>query len=221
VLNTGGPAVMPWISQVASVVEMWYPGEEDGNAAAAILFGDVDPSGKLPITFPVSLSQTPIQSAQQYPGVDGTAVYSEGLLVGYRWYEAEGITPLFPFGFGLSYTTFKMSDFSLSPAGSGYSVHLTLTNTETTAGADVAQVYLADPPSTGEPPQSLTAYQRVFLAPGQSVPVDLDLAAPAFSYWDTGAQSWETAAGCYQLRLGDSSVDLPFSAEISKGGATC
>ncbi|HEY2215614.1 MAG TPA: glycoside hydrolase family 3 protein, partial [Acidimicrobiales bacterium] len=105
VLNTGAPALMPWLNQVSSVLEMWYPGEEDGNAAAALLFGDVDPSGKLPLTFPASLSQLPTNTATQYPGVNGTEVYSEGLLVGYRWYDAEHLTPLFPFGFGMSYTS--------------------------------------------------------------------------------------------------------------------
>ncbi|HEY2429267.1 MAG TPA: glycoside hydrolase family 3 C-terminal domain-containing protein, partial [Acidimicrobiales bacterium] len=102
VLNTGGPVLMPWIDRVAGVVEAWYPGEEDGTAAAAVLFGDVDPGGKLPITFPRSTADLPTRTAAQYPGVGGVATYGEGLDVGYRWYDAKGIAPLFPFGFGLS-----------------------------------------------------------------------------------------------------------------------
>ena len=113
VLDSGGPVLMPWISQVKGIVEAWYPGQQDGNAIAAILFGSVDPSGKLPETFPASESQLPTNTAAQYPGVNKQESYSEGLLIGYRWYDAKHVAPLFPFGFGLSYTRFSLSDLSV------------------------------------------------------------------------------------------------------------
>jgi beta-glucosidase len=216
VLNTGGPAVMSWIGQVAAVLEMWYPGEEDGNAAAALLFGDVDPSGKLPITFPTSLAQIPTQSPTQYPGVNGTEVYSEGLLVGYRWYDAKGLTPLFPFGFGLSYTTFHLSGLHLSTSGPTVSVSYRLTNTGSRAGADVTQVYVGDPPAAGEPPQQLKGYQKVSLDPGQSQVVTVSLPASAFSYWDTATSAWAIAPGAYTIRVGDSSAGEPLVGQISR-----
>ncbi len=202
-------------------MEAWYPGEQDGNAAAAILFGDVDPSGKLPITFPASLSQIPTQTPQQYPGVNGTAVYSEGLLVGYRWYDAQGITPLFPFGFGLSYTTFKVSNMSVTRNASGVEVHLTVKNTGGRTGSDVPQVYVSDPASTGEPPQALAGYEKVDLAPGQAKSVTITVSNRDFSYWSTSRRTWVTAPGCYTLRAGDSSVNLPLTARVGRAGGSC
>lgn len=216
VLNTGGPAAMPWLHQVGAVLEMWYPGEEDGNAAAALLFGDVDPAGKLPITFPASLTQLPTRTSAQYPGVGGTATYSEGLLVGYRWYDAEHLTPLFPFGFGLSYTSFKLSGLRVRPDGSNVLVSYIVTNTGKRAGAEVAQVYVSDPAAAGEPPQQLKAYQRTELRPGQSASVTLTLDDAAFSYWSTDTGSWQIAPGTYSIRVGDSSADEPLSAQVTR-----
>ena len=115
VLNTGGPVLMPWLSSVKGVLEAWYPGQDDGAAIASVLFGDIDPSGHLPETFPTSLSEMPTASPAQFPGVDGKVDYSEGLDVGYRWYDAEHVTPLFPFGFGLSYTSFRFSHLTVTP----------------------------------------------------------------------------------------------------------
>ncbi len=214
VLNTGGPALMPWLKQVSSVLEMWYPGEEDGNAAAALLFGDVDPSGKLPLTFPASLSQLPTNTPAQYPGVNGNAVYSEGLLVGYRWYDAEHLTPLFPFGFGMSYTSFAYSGLHLTPDGSSVKVSYTIANTGSQSGSDVAQVYVSDPAASGEPPQQLKAYQKTTLQPGQSSVVTLSLPSSAFSYWSTSTNSWQIAPGSYTIRLADSSVGYALTATI-------
>ena len=216
VLNTGGPAAMPWLSQVGSVLEMWYPGEQDGNAAAALLFGDVNPAGKLPITFPASLAQIPTHTAQQWPGVNGTAVYSEGLLVGYRWYDARQLTPLFPFGYGLSYTTFQFSDMRVLAGPSSVLVSYVLTNTGTRAGADVGQVYVGDPPSTGEPPQQLKGYAKTWLEPGQSRAVTITLPPSAFQYWNDNTNTWVTAPGVYTIRLGDSSVGQPLEALIRR-----
>ena len=221
VLDTGGPALMPWLNQVASVVEAWYPGQEDGAAAAAVLFGDVDPSGKLPVTFPASVAQGPLRTAAQYPGVNGTMSYSEGLLVGYRWYDAERLTPLFPFGFGLSYTSFAFSGLRVTGDGPDYVVSYTITNTGHRAGADVGQVYISDPPATGEPPQQLKGFSRTVLAPGQSRLVSVSLGPSAFSVYSTTARRWVEPPGCYTVGVGDSSRHEPLTARVPVAGGRC
>ena len=221
VLDTGGPALMPWLDQVQGVLEAWYPGETDGAAAAALLFGDVDPSGKLPVTFPASLAQLPEQTAAQYPGVDGTMTYSEGLLIGYRWYDAKAITPSFPFGYGLSYTTFSFSGLSVRRVFGGVRVTATLTNTGTRAGADVVQAYVGDPPSVGEPPQQLESFAKETLAPGASTTVSFVLGSRAFSYWDTSSGRWTVAPGCYSIGVGDSSAHEPLTGSIALAGGHC
>jgi beta-glucosidase len=218
VVKSGAPVLMPWVNQVPAVVESWYPGEEDGNAVAAVLFGDVNPSGKLPITFPAAAGDVPASTPQQYPGVNGTAVYSEGLDVGYRWYDAQHITPLFPFGYGLSYTTFRLSHLTVSPVphrGGQVTVGVDVTNTGTRAGADVAQVYVTDPAAAGEPPLQLKGFQKVQLRPGRTRHVTLHLDQRAFSVWSTPAQAWTTVAGTYQVRVGDSSANLPLHAPVA------
>ncbi|HZC73128.1 MAG TPA: glycoside hydrolase family 3 C-terminal domain-containing protein [Jatrophihabitans sp.] len=218
VIKSGGPVLMPWLDEVPAVVEAWYPGEEDGNAVAALLFGDVNPSGKLPITFPVSDAQTPANTPAQYPGVDGTATYSEGLQVGYRWYDANNETPLFPFGFGLSYTSFKYSNLVVSPElnhNGRVTVEVDVTNTGSRAGADVAQVYVTDPSAAGEPPLQLKGFQRVQLAPQQTKHLVFQLDERAFSIWNSDAQAWTTVDGQYRVHVGDSSVELPLSAPVT------
>jgi beta-glucosidase len=202
-------------------LEAWYPGEEDGTAAAALLFGDVDPSGKLPVTFPASLSQTPQQTKAEYPGINDTMTYAEGLLIGYRWYEAKALTPLFPFGYGLSYTTFGLSHLTISQAPSGIQVATTLSNTGGKLGSDVVQVYVSDPASVGEPPQQLEAYEKQTLSPGGQTTTLFNLAPRAFSYYDTSTSKWTVAAGCYTIRVGDSSTNEPLSGTVGMGGARC
>jgi beta-glucosidase len=204
---------MPWLRKVGAVVENWYPGQVDGDAIAPILFGDVDPSGHLPETFPRRLADGPLRTALQYPGVNGQVVHSERLLVGYRWYASKRIAPLFPFGFGLSYTTFRFSRLSVERAH----VSFTVTNTGRRSGADVAQLYVGDPASTGEPPLQLEGYTRVVLAPGHRAAVTIDLPRRAFAYWSTQKDRWTVAAGCYSLMVGDSSVHLPLRAHVSWG----
>jgi beta-glucosidase len=226
VLQTGEPVSMPWLGKVAGVLEMWFPGEQDGNAAAALLFGDVDPSGKLPYTFPKSMADSPIRSASQWPGVkDQSGVphsrYTERLLVGYRWYDAKHIRPLFPFGFGLSYTTFRMSGLQVSPSSSGATVQVAVTNTGDRAGAEVVQAYVSDPPAAHEPPKQLKGYAKLFLLPGETRVVTLTLDTRAFSYWATSTHRWQVARGCYVVRVGDSSAHLPLRATVARGGATC
>ncbi len=217
VLNSGAPVLMPWVDQVPAILEAWYPGEEDGNALAALLFGDVNPSGKLPVTFPRTESQTPVSIPERYPGVNGTVVYSENLEMGYRWYDAQGEEPLFPFGYGLSYTSFAFSRLRVTPVLGRYGkadVEADVTNTGSRAGATVAQVYLTFPASAGEPPRQLKSFAKVFLRPGESRHLRFSLDQRAFSVWDSAAQNWTTVAGRYQVAVGDSSRNLPLSAPV-------
>src|SRR5580704_1660951 len=181
VLNTSGPAYMPWLNDVAGVFEAWYPGQQDGNAIAALLYGDVNPSGHLPETFPANASQgvaqggTVLTPNAQFPG-NGTDIdYSEGIDVGYRYYDTHGQTPLFPFGYGLSYTNFSYSHLQVEPSQHGATATVTITNTGRTTGAEVAQLYLTEPAAAGEPPYQLKGFQKVTLAPGQSQRITLQL----------------------------------------------
>lgn len=221
VLNTGSAVTMPWLSSVKGVVEAWYPGQEDGNAIADILFGKVDPSGKLPVTFPARLADVPASTPAQWPGVDKKVEYSEGLLVGYRWYEAKGITPLFPFGFGLSYTTFSFSNLSVTPSslssGDTATVSVDVTNTGPVTGAETVQAYVGDPSSTGEPPEQLKGFDKVTLTPGQTTPVSISLGPQSFSVWDSTQQAWVETPGQYTVMVGDSSANLPLTATITIG----
>jgi beta-glucosidase len=151
VLNTGSAITMPWLSSVKGVLEAWYPGQEDGTAIASLLFGNTDPSGHLTVTFPTSLSQVPASTTAQWPGTNGTVQYSEGVDVGYRWYDSQNLTPLFPFGYGLSYTSFSYSNLHVGSltAGGQATVTATVTNTGSRAGADVAQLYVTTRPPPG------------------------------------------------------------------------
>jgi beta-glucosidase len=219
VLNTGGAALMPWINHVAGVVEAWYPGQENGKAIAAVLFGDVDPSGRLPITFPRSDEQTPVASTRRWPGINGVAHYDEGLLVGYRWYDARHETPLFPFGYGLSYTTFGYSraDVGRPRMRNGlrkWPVSLRVTNTGRAGGAEVVQLYVGFPRGTGEPPKQLKAYKRVQLKPGHSARVTLYLTERDLSSWNAARNRWTTHTGLYRIMIGSSSRDIRTRAAI-------
>ena len=219
VLNTGSAVTMPWLDQVKGVFEAWYPGQQAGNSIAALLFGDADPSGKLPVTFPTSLAQVPANTAQQWPGVDGTVDYSEGIDVGYRWYGAQGLQPLFPFGYGLSYTNFKFSDLHVDgpvlTENGRIQVTADVTNTGKRAGDEVAQLYLTDAPAAGEPPIQLKGFQKVSLKPGQTTKVHFSLDAQDASYWNTDAQAWTLTPGTYTVHVGDSSASLPLTGRFA------
>jgi beta-glucosidase len=221
VLNTGSAVTMPWLSSVAGVLEAWYPGQEDGNAIAALLFGDVNPSGHLPVTFPTSLSQVPAHTTAQWPGSGGTVQYSEGLDVGYRYYDANGLTPLFPFGYGLSYTSFSFSNLSIGALAKGgaATVTATVTNTGSRAGADVAQLYVTDPAASGEPPRQLEGFARVNLQPGQSSTVTFQLTQRNLQYWNAGSSAWAVSTGNYTVAVGDSDGNLPLSGTLAVGSA--
>jgi beta-glucosidase len=218
VLKTGGPVLMPWLSQVEAVLEAWYPGEEDGTIVADLLFGRANPSGKLTMSFPRREGDTPANTASQYPGVNGTVRYTEGLKVGYRWYDAQTVAPLFPFGFGLSYTTFSFANLNV-PAAPGpdgkVTVSVDVTNTGSRAGADVVQVYVAAPASAGEPPRQLKGFAKVSLAPGQTRRVSITLQDRAFSVWSTSAKAWTTVPGQHTVSVGDSSRSLPLHGTVT------
>ena len=216
VLNTGAPVLMPWVDQVPGIVEAWYPGQEDGNAIAAILFGDINPSGKLPMTFPKQASDVPANTPQQYPGVNDVAQYSEGVFVGYRYYDANHITPLFPFGHGLSYTTFSYSNLSVTPASGTISVSLDVANTGSRAGAEVVQLYVGIPSSASipEPPKQLKGFLKVPLSPGQTSHVTFSLPTSALAYWDVNTHGWVVQKGTYQIMLGSSSSDIRLTSNV-------
>jgi beta-glucosidase len=208
VIDAGAPVAMPWLGRVSSVVDAWYPGESNGTALAAVLFGQVDPGGHLPVTFPASLSQVPASTPAQFPGVDGRVLYSEGIDVGYRYYDAKNETPLFPFGYGLSYTHFAYSRLRVTPGRvrGGMVVSARVTNTGRVAGSDVAQLYLGDPAAAGEPPRQLKGFRKVTLRPGQSTTVRFILNGHDLSYWDDAANGWVLPGGQYQVYVGDSSA---------------
>ena len=217
VLKTGGPVLMPWLDQVPAILEAWYPGEEDGNVLAALLFGDVNPSGKLPMTFPRTESQVPASSPEQYPGVKTNVIYSERMLVGYRWYDARNAEPLFPFGFGLSYTTFAVTNLNVTPFSpdENVTVSLDVSDTGARAGAEVVQVYVAAPPDAGEPPKQLKGFSKVELKPGETRHVIITLDRRAFSIWSLKAGEWVLAPGVHQILVGTSSRDLPLQSSVN------
>jgi beta-glucosidase len=221
VLNSGSAVTMPWLSSVAGVLEAWYPGQQDGTAIAALLFGDANPSGHLPVTFPASLSQVPASTPAQWPGQNGTVQYSEGIDVGYRWYDANHLTPLFPFGYGLSYTTFSFSNLSISalPQGGAATVTATVTNTGSRAGADVAQLYVTDPAASGQPPRQLEGFARVSLQPGASAPITFRLTQRNLQYWNAGSNNWATSTGSYGIAVGDSDANLPLTGTLPVSSA--
>jgi beta-glucosidase len=213
-LNTSSAVTMPWLGSVGAVVESWYPGQTSGTALAQVLFGDVNPSGKLPVTFPANNRQGPARTTVEYPGDGDDVYYAEGLLVGYRWYDATGQRPLFPFGFGLSYTSFRVSHLSVIRSGGRLVARVTVTNTGRRAGADVVQLYVGSPASAHEPPRQLKAYAKVTLRPGQSrrVPLTLDIASLAS--WDTSSTGWTLHRGTYRIYVGDSSRTLPTRVDV-------
>ena len=211
VLNNGTPVLMPWLGSVPALVETWFPGQEGGRALAGILFGDVNPSGHLPTTLAAR--------REDYPdfgnfGGDGRRVrYEEGIYVGYRAFDKRGIEPLFPFGHGLSYTTFKVSDMRLSsptlaPTGS-LTATVRVTNTGGRAGAQVVQLYVRDPKAkTDRPVRELKGFSKVSLQPGQSRDVSLRLTPRDFAWCDVKAKGWRVDSGTYEIEVGDSSRNL-------------
>jgi beta-glucosidase len=216
VLNNNAGIAMPWLAQVPAVFEGFYDGQQWGAAIAGLLFGDVNPSGKLPMTFATSLSAVPASTTAQWPGVNGSVQYSEGLNVGYRWYDSKNVAPMFPFGFGLSYTTYTFSDLHVGALTNGVAtVTATVHNTGARAGTEVAQLYVGNPASDGEPPHQLKGFQRITLAAGASGTATFQVRARDLAHWDTSSHSWKTTAGSYQILVGDSSRNLPLTGTLS------
>ncbi len=216
VLNTGGPVLMPWLSRARAVLEAWYPGQESGNAIAAVLFGDADPGGKLTLTFPAAAKAVPTAGRQQWPGINGNSVYSEKLETGYRWYEAQHQHPLFPFGFGLSYTTFKLSHFRLHqlPGQGQVEARVEVTNTGMRAGSEVVQAYCRQPAANGEPGPQLCGFAEVQLRPGQARALRLPIEQRGFMVYDTARHAWRMPRGRYEVAVGTSSENLPMHAAV-------
>jgi beta-glucosidase len=221
VVDAGAPVAMPWVNQVASVVDAWYPGQSSGTSLADVLFGKTNPSGHLPVSFPASLSQVPASTDDRFPGVNGQVLYSEGLDVGYRWYDAKNVTPLFPFGYGLSYTRFAFSGLHVQSTDengvSDVHVSATITNTGSVGGADVAQIYLGDPSAAGEPPHQLVGFRKVYLQPGKSAQVSFTVTPRDTWWWDQPAGGWTQSPGTYHVYVGDSSAltNLPLRGSFA------
>jgi beta-glucosidase len=237
VLATGQPVTMPWLDEVGAVVQAWYAGQEQGRAVARVLFGDVNPSGKLPVTFPRRLEDTPTAAPERFPGSGGgdpAVEYAEGLLVGHRWYDARGLEPLFPFGHGLSYTTFRYGDLEVAPpaplpawralsavtAGSGPArVAFTVENTGARAGAEVAQVYVGTcPGDAAAPPRRLAGFAKVPLAPGVRRRVVVDLDPRALGSWSVERGAWVGPGCALRVWVGSSSRDLRLEGTLPRGG---
>lgn len=217
VLNTGSSITMPWLSKVKAVLDTYYPGQNGAEATARLLYGDVNPSGKTTQTFPASESATPVAGDPlRYPGVDNQENYSEGIYVGYRWYDKEKAAPLFPFGYGLSYTSFAYRDLAVRQSHGQLTVSFTLKNTGTRDGDEVAQVYVGASPETTAPQavRSLGGYQKVHLRAGQSKTVRIQVDAQQLKYWNASSHAWELGTGHREVWVGSSSRTLPLHGGV-------
>ena len=232
VLETGSPVTMPWVDAPAAIVEAWYAGSDGANAVANVLFGSVNPSGKLPNTFPKSEADLPHPTITQPPPIsrhfDGAVtpetwakglppfqvVYDEGLKVGYKWYDAENKPVLFPFGYGLSYTTYRYSGLTVTP-GDKVQVSFKLTNAGTRAGAEIAEVYAALPASAQEPPKRLVGWSKVMLNAGETKTVEVEIDPKYLSIFDDAKNAWSLVPGDYTIMAGGSSDKLPLKATVS------
>ena len=217
VLHNGSPVEMPWIGKVKAVLEAYLGGQAVGEAAVRVLFGDVNPSGHLPETFPLKLEDNP--SYLYYGGEGNRTEYREGVFVGYRYYDKKKMDVLFPFGHGLSYTTFAWSDLKLSRKGikdtDTLKVTAVVTNTGKRAGKAVAQLYVGDVESTPlRPLRELKGFQKVFLKPGESKKVAFTLDKRSFAYWNEEIHDWHVETGAFTIEVGDSSRNLPLKAEV-------
>jgi beta-glucosidase len=218
VLQTGSPITMPWLDQVAAVVQAWFPGQECGNAISDVLRGVVNPSGKLTQTFPMRLADNPAYI--NYPGENGRVRYGEGIFVGYRYYEKKQVAPLFPFGFGLSYTTFAYSNFALNTSsiapGEEIVATIDITNTGERAGAEVVQLYVRDPQArVARPEKELKRFAKVQLNPGETRTVTFSLGQAELAFWDDLKHQWVAEAGEFVILIGASSQDIKAHASFT------
>lgn len=223
VLETGGPVVMPWLSRVGAVLEAWYPGTSGGEAIARVLTGEVNPSGRLPVTFPASVAQLPRPVLEGDPKLDSDShpvsdYDKDGAAVGYKWFEKTGAKPLFPFGYGLSYSRFALSGLTAEPSGRGIAARFTVTNSGTVAGKTVAQVYVAG--RGWEAPRRLGAFRKFDLAPGARDTAAVTIDPRLLATFDPATRSWHVAAGRYTVTLADSAGDPGQSVTVQLGEST-
>jgi beta-glucosidase len=216
VINAGSPVEMPWATTAGAVLLPWYGGEEAADALADIIVGAAEPTGRLPITFPARAEDGPTgNDAARYPGVAGQVLYGEGVFVGYRFYETKGVTPLFPFGHGLSYGDIDFDDITVSSD----EVVVDLVNKGTRRGTEVVQIYVrALEPRVERPDRELAAFRKVTLAPAGHETVRIPLGADAFRYWDVDSHGWRSDEGRYEILVGASSQDIRGSATVIRGG---
>lgn len=214
VSQTGSAIAMPWVDEVQGLVQAWYGGNELGNTIADVLFGDVNPSGKLPVTFPKRIADVP--SYLNYASTNGEVLYGEDIFVGYRYFEKMQLEPLFAFGHGLSYTLFELSDLEVKSDGTTVSVGVAVKNTGSVAGSEVVQVYVGhENSSINKPVKELREFTKVSLQPGESKRVSLDISVKdATGYWNVYRNKWESAAGSYKVYVGNSSVNTSLEAEF-------
>jgi beta-glucosidase len=211
VVNAGSPVAMDWADRVPAIVQVWYPGQECGNAIADVLFGDVNPSGRLPTTFPARWEDNPARD--NYPGSDGKVFYEEDIFVGYRHYDAKKIEPKFCFGHGLSYTTFEWGDVRVD----GDTISVDVTNTGPVAGQEVVQVYVADrEASVPRPEKELKGFAKVALEPGETKSVDVTLDANAFAFWHPDRHAWTVEPGEFDILAGPSSRDIRARTTVTR-----
>jgi beta-glucosidase len=224
VLANSSPVTMPWLGSVPAVVETYYGGQEQGGALGHVLWGDINPSGKLTITYPTSDTAVPPGVTNPWAGATNlNVVYGEGINVGYKGYDRAGITPLFPFGYGLSYTSYSYSSLQFLPSGnprtSPIDVRFQIANVGTQAGAEAAQVYLGLPSRTGEPPKRLVGYTKVTIGAGQSATVDVTIdpksSTNPLAYFDTGSNKWVIAQGTYTVYVGPSERGTPLTGTFT------
>jgi beta-glucosidase len=221
VILFGGAAtdMTAWEKQAKGILQAWYPGMEGGTAMGKILFGQTNPSGKLPMTFPKKLQDSPAHANGSYPGDKDNkwkTEYKEGILVGYRYFDTKKIEPLFPFGHGLSYTTFSFDNIVVTKGDKKASIKLTVKNTGSTAGAEVVQVYVKDDESSVEKAEKeLKAFEKVFLQPGEAKEVEISLDEAAFQYYDEAKKSWVLEPGKYSILVGSSSKDIKLRGEVT------
>lgn len=223
VLMNGSPVALPWVGEVDAIVEAYLGGQAGGGAVADVLTGRVNPSGKLAETFPARIEDTP--TYPNFPGRDQRVLYGEGVFVGYRHYDAKKIEPLFPFGFGLSYSEFRFTGLKVSEAridaDAGVNVEVTVRNTGRRAGAEVVQVYVRDDaPAAPSPERELKAFAKVHLEPGEARTVTLHLDRAAFAHYDARRRAWAVRSGRYTVMAGGSSRDLPLSQQVEVDGGT-
>jgi beta-glucosidase len=217
VLMGGGPIDMTaWESSVKGILQAWYPGMDGGNALAGILFGTVNPSGKLPMTFPRKLEDVPAHKLGQYPGDSVNVYYNDDIYVGYRYYDTYKVDPLYPFGHGLSYTSFQYENLQVRNTPDGATATFTIKNTGKVAGAEVAQVYVRPNKSLlPRPEKELKGFEKVYLKPGEQKTVTITLKGDAFQYYNDIEQKWVKEPGTYDILVGSSSRLIRFTGKVT------